>query len=373
MATQLESDDLRIIRVPKKLQFGGNFGVIPALIQFLAQWSRHHSDGVVQTYSRGEEEEAVSTLVQSPHGLCAIYFAPNIQSADKKELSYKKSLSYASPKIAAMQKLELTNTMLGRGVFLCCFQGAANEFLNAFYDFPEYGKLRGRAEFKILTKRVISACYPSFPNNFSDRQLSTISTLLYELIKNTDEHAITDESGARYQRNVRGVFAKFITIQSPSGMGSDDPQLGSFLTRYVANQARKKENSKAKNRSYNFLELTIFDTGPGLVSRWRSKKGGDGSLLDLDGEVEVVLDCFEKHASTKDEFGSGSGLQNVVDSLASLNAYLKLRTGRLCLVQDFSSVNKNKFIPKHRHSSKRELPYAAGCSYSILFPLDWES
>jgi hypothetical protein len=147
-----------------------------------------------------------------------------------------------------------------------------------------------------------------------------------------------------------------------------------FILRTLSNQKVRVDESGRPRAASDaaFLEMTVFDTGPGLVRRWLGKNDPGKSLddIDIESEVRVVQQCFEQHATTKDSQVSGHGLSLVLSALKELNAFLRLRTGRVCLVQDFSALKaSSQFTPKHWLRGRHQLAKVAGASYSIIIPL----
>ncbi|MEM5346072.1 hypothetical protein [Paraburkholderia azotifigens] len=307
--------------------------------------------------------------------MASVYFSDSIEDATGSPLTTREALSHAVPRIDAMQASRFRETMHGRGVFLGCFARAKNEYLLPFYSRPKPGSLRPREEFVQLTSRIISACAPSAERLFRGNEpaLESIGMLLYELFKNTNEHAVTDAKGHAYSKNLRAVMAKFVQYESESvdeRVVSSDPSLARYLSENFANRAQTSAAPSAPTQQTPLLELTVVDTGPGLVRRWLSRYGREGDInLSIDREVELVRACFELHATTKDKNAAGGGLTYVLETLNQLNAYLRLRTGRICLVQDFSASDSAEFAPSHWLEDRTELPHTAGAAFSIVFPL----
>lgn len=365
------------IRIPGSLRHGGGFGIAAAFIQFFAAWSRASDNLLLKLYASDAPESSLATFAQEPQGMAALYFASKIEYSNLGSEPSKIGLAHAIPRIKAMQSGKFRETMHGRGAFLACFAGAKNEFLMPLYSTGEKGSLRGREDFAHVTERVIDSCAPGVMKNLTPVQFKAISNLIYELFRNTDEHAQTDENGNGYHRNIRGLMAKFIsksksTIASDT-TGKDVPQ-NIFMLRTLSNARITKTAPDTRPRAVSdatFLELTVFDTGPGLARRWMSKYAPNQSLenIDIDLEMQYVKHCFEQHATTKDSGESGHGLSLVVTALREVNAFLRLRTGRVCLYQDFSSASATSFAPRHWLKERSELDVAAGAAYSIIIPL----
>lgn len=368
--SKIENKDDTTLRVPSALRFGGNIGVPGSLIQFISYWARTVFPSHLRLYGDGD------SLAEEPHGISALYFASQVSDFKDEPISKREALQPAVACIAAMQEGRYLETMHGRGVFLACFAGARNEYLRPFYAAATEDSLRSRHEFITLTNQIISACAPLAERKFTADRLTAIGALLYELFKNTHEHAVTDEIGVRYEKNVRAVLVKFIAVQAQKKgegvLSGEDPSHAFFFLRNLANKqlhAQKDGRPRAGVQSH-FLELTVLDTGPGLVRRWLSKfPGKELSDLTINDEVEIVKHCFAMHATTKENRSSGGGLDRVVQTLVELNGFLRLRTGRICLIQDFSSEKSRSFSPRHWNPSQEELPPTTGAVYSIIIPL----
>lgn len=364
------------LRLPVSLKFGGGVGVPGSLIQLSAEWSRSVEVPTLRLY--GKDTAAVAEAVaKEPHSMAAAYFAGAIESASGEPITTRDALGDVVARIAAMQSGRFRETMHGRGAFLGSFSRAKNEFLIPLYSRPELGAVRSRDEFITLTSRIIEACAPGAERHMNDATRVTLGTLIYELFRNTDEHATTDEVGRPYAKNLRAVMAKFISYEAKTAathLGEDDPRLSFFLLHNIANRRASKKGAEERwqNSQFAFLELTVLDTGPGLARRWLSRRHGGNRIetLSIADEVSLVRECFELHATTKSTAGSGAGLSYVLQTLQRLNAYLRLRTGRVCLVQDFSSAKKEaSFSAQHWLKEQHELPMTAGACYSIVVPV----
>lgn len=366
--SEIESKDGTTLRVPVQLRFGGNIGVPGSLIQFISYWARTVSPSHLQLYG--------DSLAEEPHGISALYFASQVSSSKGESISKREALQPAVACIAAMQEGRYLETMHGRGVFLACFAGAKNEYLRPFYSSASEDSLRSRDEFITLTNQIISACAPHAVRKITPDRLTAIGALLYELFKNTHEHAVTDQLGVRYEKNIRAVLVKFIAVQAQKegeGVLSGDDSSHAFF--FLRNLTHRKIHAQKEGRpragvQTHFLELTVLDTGPGLVRRWLAKFPGKAlNDLTIEDEVDIVKNCFAMHSTTKENRSGGGGLDRVVQTLVELNGFLRLRTGRICLVQDFSSEKTRGFSPKHWDASQTELPPTTGAVYSIIIPL----
>ena len=117
------------------------------------------------------------------------------------------------------------------------------------------------------------------------------------------------------------------------------------------------------------VELSVFDTGPGMGLRWLSETKGHTRYSDFDTEEELsaIQTCFEKHSTTKASQFSGLGLTMALMAMKRLNAFMTLRTGRVGLYQDFSVEKTQSFKPRSRFGPRQRLSEIAGTAYTIWF------
>jgi hypothetical protein len=259
--------------------------------------------------------------------------------------------------------------MNGRGAILTCFSGAKNEFLLPLYERSNFDGVRGIGDFENLTQRLIAVCDPSVLRNMPATFIQSLALLIRELFENTNDHASTDEFGRKYSwsyPNVRGILAKYISFSphEKNVMESfDDVPHRLFFQKAMLNYSASK--------TIDFLELAVIDCGPGIAKRWLSHVRPHENIDDIsiDEEEKLVKETFELGKTSKPINGTGVGLYTVIKSLVLLKALLRLRTGRLCLYQDFSGGAASTFEPRHWLNERKELARTVGTSYSILIPL----
>lgn len=361
------------LQIPSNMRFGGAFGIPSALIQLVVAWARLQKMPTLQLH-KGQLE----SLSGTPHGMVALYCSQStIQPESSAPLPPKESLKYVAERVKAMQEGRYLDTTGGRGVVLCCFSGARNEYISPFYPYEDGDKVRSRSEFRSLTRNMLSKFAPEALHRFGEAEIDNLGFLLFELFSNTHDHARFDLNKNLLKPAVRGIIMTFIPdvynkIDGDSGdFVGGDPSLGIYLNRELVRQPVINKNTETNKLSKAYLELSVFDTGLGLVRHWLAMNGRDENkgAMSYEEEFEVIKNCFEKRISTKDIHGSGHGLPSVLESLRHLRAYLRLRTGRLCLVQDFAVRQYSGFALKPWRDDKKILDNTEGAVYSIIVPL----
>lgn len=201
-----------------------------------------------------------------------------------------------------------------------------------------------------------------------------LGAILHELFKNTHEWARTDETGVPLPRSVRGILAQGHSWaeQEALEVAEDSQALRDYL---LAPGLRTPEGR------LRFLELSIFDSGPGLAKRWLSgfpKGTADPSTPTPDEEYRACMECFVRWNSSTRAGHKGLGLHEVMLTLSRLGAFFRVRTGHLSLYRDFlarphteSSSAAARSLLDWTSGSERLNPLAGaeGVLYTILIPI----
>ena len=189
------------LQLPSNMRLGGAFGIPATLIQLTVAWARRQKKPTLQLH-----KEQLESLSGTPHGMVALYCAQEtIKPENDESLQPKDALRYVADRVQAMQEGRYLDTTGGRGVMLCCFSGARNEFITPLYPYDDGGKVRSRAEFRSLTRIMLSKFAPEALHRLEDTDLNNLGFLLYELFSNTHEHARFDANKAPLKPSVRGI------------------------------------------------------------------------------------------------------------------------------------------------------------------------
>ena len=380
---QLVDGGAQPLSVPKELDNEGAFGAAPLAVQAIASWARRPETQKVQLPDEmGSSDLERANFAASLVGMGAMYFADEVEAGPHKWMRFD-ALRAVTPYVMAMNRGDFSSASHRRQAGLVCFAGARAEFLNPLYAKPELGAVREATDFRVLLRRVLKSLDPSLPAQLNDGQHELLSAMLHQLFQNTDEHGAFDAEGRKYSRAMRGVFVRLTTLQSIHTLMADvgeDVPLKAFLSKAIVfrpqeqlrSAADGKEASKA-GQPLHFLELSVFDTGPGMALKWLSKSSGARKYDDFseEDELEALKACFKKHATTKMVQNSGIGLPMALMAMKRLNAFMALRTGRMSLYQDFSAASTDAFDPKPRGGTKElSAPEIAGTSYTIVFKVN---
>lgn len=337
------------------------------LIQAVATWSRSVSSPVLVTYI-GDEEDPVTQLEamsRRPFGFAALMLASDIVDRSKIR-SIRLQANDLCRRIVEMMYEPISALALGQKVFLASVDHSTRWMIPCLYS-PD-NIVRDRAAFSSLTLDILRKINPLPSKKPVPPQIvADFAGILHELFKNTDEWARTDELGRPWRRSVRGIAAVGHNWDQEqiTRVTEGNPALEKFV------QAVRSETGTERLR---LVEFTVFDTGLGLARRWLEDTWSKS--LSLQQEMNACLDCLKKHHTTSPNPTKGLGLNEVMAILRRLKAFLKIRTGRLSLYQDFASQPDAAFdedVSLSDFSSCSETPTEmapiVGTHFQILIPV----
>lgn len=373
------------LRLPAQISYGGAFSFSAVAVQCIATWARLH-DGrrrVRLAAEFADDEGTRARIAGSLFSMCGLYFAQEVVAGSVPFLR-NQALEAVAPRVFAMQDYKYQDTLRGPSAALCCFERAKIEFLNPLYAVPKRGTsevttIRSESEFASILPEMLDACSAEVSNALTEDQRFALSQLVHQLFKNADVHTVCDVHGNEYETGVRGIQVREIRIANENmraAFVSGDHTLLAYLAKVGRREVIRSQGQLSKTASLEawpstrFIEITVFDTGPGLALRWLASKKGIERYADVSRaeELEAVKECFQLHASTHINQMKGDGLPIALKAMRDLKAFMFLRTGRLALYQDFSSGSHTDFSPRQRYRTK-QLAEAAGATYSICFPL----
>ena len=373
------------LKLPIQVSYGGAFSFPAMALQAVATWARLHEGKrrihVTPNFATdANTQERVAATLFSMSGL---YFAHEVVAGNQ-IISRNRALEVVAPRVFAMQDYRYQDTLRGPNTALCCFEGAKLEFLRSLYVLPRRGTpeittVRSASEFASILPRMLDACVSKSSATLTATQTIALSQIVHQLFKNADVHTASDTEGRLYDSGVRGIQVREVRIANEATFAAfvtDDRALHAYLSKLGRRKLTRHHGNKGTEArlepwaSSSFIEISVFDTGPGLALRWLARHKGVTrySEVDREEEMEAVKACFQLHATTHSAAMKGDGLPIALGAMKELRAFMFLRTGRLALFQDFSSGEHADFTPRHRYGQRR-LAEAAGATYSICFPL----
>jgi len=372
------------LRMPIQLRWGGGLGGAVHAVQVVASWAQQNNGDLSLRLPAAfsDQENTRERFASTLPGMAALYFANSIQ-CDGVLFNRYKALEVVAPRVTAMQTESFRDTLRGQGAALCCFSGARNEFLTPLYAYPEPGRVREVSDFRVLLPRMLNQLGVRASVFLKEGQLDYLSGLVYQLFLNADEHGSYDADGNRYEHAIRGIAVRMTAVHDVPSLvkyAGEDTPLRAFLVKQAYLTKDKSRKSAEKDKSLtnaedeklpdpiHLVEISVFDTGPGLALRWLADRGRRNySDISPEEELEAVQSCFQKHSTSKASQYFGLGLPMALMAMKHLNAFMTLRTGRLSLYQDFSKSDTFEFKPTNRFTKAKQLAEIAGTGYTICF------
>jgi hypothetical protein len=179
-----------------------------------------------------------------------------------------------------------------------------------------------------------------------------LGAILHELFKNTHEWARTDETEVPLLRSVRGILAQGHSWTEQEAIEAAEGSQA--LHNYLLAPGLPSPEGRLR-----FLELSVFDSGPGLARRWLAefpKGAADPGSPTPEEEYRACMECFVRWNTSTRAGHKGLGLHEVMQTLSRLGAFFRVRTGHLSLYRDFLA-----------------LPQAESGSRADCFLGDWKS
>jgi hypothetical protein len=224
--------------------------------------------------------------------------------------------------------------------------------------------LRSRSELGDLTATMLRAVLAEqATTTVLDRLRPIVTPMLFELFRNTAEHALLDHVGNLHEYSLRIVHARRHQVSSHDveAIQIAFPPLASFYRRLLGS---------ADDRQTDILELSVLDSGPGIAVQSSNEQNRDHDLAEI--ERLRLLELARLGASTKRHRGAGVGLSTVFAIGRDADAFVRLRSGRLSLGADLGSAASLKFgevpdlVPM---GTGRELAPVSGTLWSLLIPV----
>lgn len=354
------TDGFEPLQLPKNIRYLAG-GAEAAITQVIVSWAQRKPKARLETFlSTGDQlEDFVRRLSGLVAGLSADRAVgrsgePILEGLRTAALDRLERLQGDRPKIGYRgSSVEIVCAdHLGRGApYLLYLLGQSRE--------PQ---LRPRENFRELAtwllKRTIPREYrPLFDADASD----AIGGMLFELFKNTEDHALSDAAGDLLNVSIRAIKTNHVaaTPEALERIVESFPPLAGFSS------SLRPPRDAAQT---HLFELSVLDSGPGFATTWTKKPL---HLLSIAEEERAVRECFGR-GSAKGESRFGEGLPHVLRLLRRQQGFLRLRTGRLSLHADFSAQvggAEDPLLTRFVPDGAAALAPVSGSLLTILIPM----
>lgn len=230
--------------------------------------------------------------------------------------------------------------------FLVCADHLPAEFGLAEQLYPSHQAdlPLSQSGFSVLMEKLINVVSPvPDPAWMSSRAglREALTTIVAETFKNTHDHARRDTDQSDIAPSVRGIFARYASIQQIGALvGSAEPHTLTPAQRYAGHLLPRDGQSVARApgppRVTGVLELSIFDSGPGMAAQWL-KRGVVG--VPIEEQLDAVMACFAKGQTSTSTHGRGYGLAKVLLRLRDLHGFIGVRTNQIHVYRQFAALS----------------------------------
>ena len=223
-------------------------------------------------------------------------------------------------------------------------------------------RLRSRENFRDLANWLLRGASPEEYRPRVDPEASeAIGAMLFETFKNTEDHALVDTSGDLLDVSIRAIKTNHHAV-APGDLARIVEEF-TPLANYCASLAPPDGAIQT-----HLFEISILDSGPGFAATWT---GRPLDQLTLAEEESAVRSCFGR-GSAKGQSRFGEGLPHVLRLLRRQSGFLRLRTGRLSLYADFSTVDDvddASCLRRHDSTGMPNFAPVSGSLLTILIPM----
>ncbi|RAJ90845.1 hypothetical protein LX87_05474 [Larkinella arboricola] len=368
----LNNNSVVDVQLPKRIE-KLDFGVFFSFLQFLATWIRKENSGKL-CLPINSIEEAIHYLNDNEFVYPSIVLSWEKDIVDNNGNNIKKHLKTPSKQYyERMDYFELKGT----SVPLYCFdhdksdRGLSKHFYKNNRELVSEDVL-GFNLYRAFQK--IGFHNPSVFRKSIKESLNSFTSIIHELFSNTHEHAKTNELGFNLYPNIRALQLKF--HKKPIVKYIETYNNFNGLSDYFKSDFKVNESG-----DLYLIEISILDSGPGLVKRY---KGVSTYNMSINEEVDIIKKCLYRHTTSTSSFRAetkGIGLDRVLQTIDG-RGFVRIKSGRVDIFRDM----KSKRYFHHDNASDIQIydwqtnsdvnftvfPPAEGTLISIFFPLDYQ-
>lgn len=361
------------LSLPNKLD-NKDFGLVCSILQFAATWMNKAFSGDLILPISSNDEIEIKSIVYQEFIYPIIVLSWEKRIVNLHNVDIRKEL--AKPSKDFFHDMSYFNLPQRDLVPIYCFDHDLSKrgYPITFYDrgillekdaleftlFPAFQKIRDYFSRHVFNKSV-QTVLPDFYE------------IIHELFANTDEHARTSANGDNLYPNIRGVYLSFNKKKPETykEIYRDFPGLVDYF------DSNFKLNT---NGELYLVEISVLDSGPGLVARYKKDDNIDVSPAE---EVDIIKQCLYRHNTSSTGLSKeikGLGLDLVLQTINE-KGFVRIKTGHADVFRDM----RNNLYNNHDNYSDIELydwhlnsktefqrnPKTKGTLISIIYPLDF--
>lgn len=309
-----------------------DFGLIPAIIQFISTWFRKCPAGKIVFNLKDEKE--LPEFYDLDYLFPSIVYCWSREMVDLNGRDLKPFLKVQNQ--ISHEKMRMQKEGGGPKVMLSCFDhlSVKNGLLNIFYTDGIFISSELEFDFAIQKSiRQIVSLNRSLRTSNIAPIYDDIIAIIYELMKNTDDWARIDENNKPLSPNTRGVFLK-LHRRKREGFSTGFENFAGLKNYFSV------DNFEANTQDeLYFMEISVYDTGIGFVKRNISD---DAIIPQAAKQVEIIRNCLVKNNTTATGIAKtikGLGLDRIMQILDNRGLFW-LRTQNVSI---FRNLRENRF------------------------------
>jgi hypothetical protein len=315
------------LQIPIEFTYRG-FGIIPSLLQVIFTWIRISKGKLIIPIDL-EDNETIEKFINDYFGYIVVSTIwKSTEIINTNNVSLKDQLRKHTQKMH--DKIDFFEGLPNESLLIPCFdhyskeKGLSHWFYINNFQYAENPSVLSNTIYRIF--EYLGTIYKTRINVNTAKSLDSLQTIVWELVKNTDDHAKKDYlNQTQLSPNTRGVFFKIHRSSKDNFIeyANDHKGLESYY------------NAALKPTDNFILEISVFDSGPGMVKRFLGSNWNE-SVTTLE-EVDTIKRCLIKGVTSVTNFTGefkGYGLHNVLQTLNIQKGFLKIRSGNVSLYRD---------------------------------------
>jgi hypothetical protein len=345
-------------------------------LQALATLAKLSPDKYLHFKSANDLEELLDNLCNYAPGLVALRLNKGIKIGAE-EISRRQALAKAAKKMMDTDSGLYSEVIKGRSIDLCCVSGAAMQYLAPLFSERKQDSVKDSSQMKHTMSTIFRKINNFEFNNLDGDLIEAFGVFSCELFKNTQEHACTDKDNIPYIEHVEGMIASWDSLAK--SIHHNDFVGHQRLEDYWKREAKNHSGNTVEN--LKCMQVSFFDTGPGLVGRAYPNV----QFNNAEDEKKALINCIRKNFTSKKQSGAGNGYPTILSHLSRVGGMIRIRSGNQSIFNCFdkerhnhweaiSDVNlkeqaKEEYLMNFDCWSINELSPTCGTVVSILIPL----
>jgi hypothetical protein len=348
------------LRLPSNIRYLAG-GAEAALAQVIISWAQQNPEASLETFI--ESAEQIDDFVRRLPGLVAGLCAEKAIGLGQAGSIAPALRSAALVRLGQLQSERPKQGYRGASAEIVCADHLGRDTPYLLYLQGAHGSsgLRPRENFRDLASWLLrGAVRGSYRAHVPADAAEAIGAMLFEIFKNTEDHALTNVAGDLLDVSIRAIKTNHHAI-APE-------QLARIVGEYSPLASYCEALTVPQGALYTHLfELSVLDSGAGFAATWTGAALDD---LSIEDEERAVRACFGR-GSAKGQSRFGEGLPHVLRLLRRQRGFLRLRTGRLSFFIDFSNEahGADDTLRRYQQADLAALAPVAGSLLTILIPM----